>query len=91
MNVIKKEEYGVVGHLDGLTEVEENFVSRLKKGIGKYKGELTFKCFNCGRIGHFSSKCTFKEDNYMRGGDRIKREVSKRSIYSKGSSYLSKD
>ena len=31
------------------------------RGYGKYKGKLPFKCFNLGRIGQFSSKCTFKE------------------------------
>jgi hypothetical protein len=32
---------------------EANFVRRLKKGTGKYKGKLPFKCFDCGRVGHF--------------------------------------
>jgi hypothetical protein len=35
-------------------------VKRLKKGSGKYKGKLSFKCFNCGRIGYFSNKCPHK-------------------------------
>ena len=26
-----------------------------------YKGKFPFKCLKCGRIGHFSSKYTFKE------------------------------
>jgi hypothetical protein len=41
-------------------EIEENFVRRLKKGSGKYKVKFPFKCFNCVKIGHFSSKCPHK-------------------------------
>ena len=44
---------------------EEKFVRRLKKGLGKYKGKKTFKCFNCGKIGHFESKCPHKLLGYL--------------------------
>ena len=37
--------------------IEEKFVRRLKKGLGKYKGNMPFICFNSGKIGHFASKC----------------------------------
>jgi hypothetical protein len=38
-------------------DIEAKFVRRLKKGSGKYQGKLPFKFFNCGKIGHFASKC----------------------------------
>jgi hypothetical protein len=41
-------------------EEMENFVRKLKRGINKYKGMIPLKCFNCGGIGHFSSKCPHK-------------------------------
>jgi hypothetical protein len=41
-------------------EIEQKFVKRLKKGSGKYKGKLPFKCFNYGKIGHFANKCPHK-------------------------------
>jgi hypothetical protein len=39
---------------------EANFVKKLKRGTGKYKGKSPFKCFNCGRIGHYANKCHFE-------------------------------
>jgi hypothetical protein len=44
----------------GEDEDMANFVRKLKKGADKYKGILPLKFFNCGGIGHFSSKFPHK-------------------------------
>jgi hypothetical protein len=44
-----------------LDDIEAKFVRRLKKRLGKYQGKFPFKCFNCGKIGHFSSKCPYQK------------------------------
>jgi len=44
-----------------LDEEETHFVRNLKRGAKKWKGKLTFKCFNCGRVGCYDKKCPFEE------------------------------
>jgi hypothetical protein len=49
-----------------ISDVEEsNIIKKLHKGFGRYKGNLPFKCFNCGGIKHFANKCPYpkQEDN----------------------------
>jgi hypothetical protein len=56
-----------------LDEIEAKFVRRLKKGLGKYQGKLPFKCFNCGKIGHFSNKFPHKKhDQNSEGEEKYK-------------------
>ena len=58
----KKVESESRNHEDSEEDFEEaNFVKNIKRGIGKYKGKLPLKCFHCGRIGHFASKCHFNK------------------------------
>jgi hypothetical protein len=42
-----------------------NFMKKLKKGTGRYKGKFSLICFNYGKIGHFASKCPYpkQEEN----------------------------
>jgi hypothetical protein len=49
---------------DEESNVEEaNFIKKIQKGLGRYKGKLPLKYFNYGKVGHFSSKCPYpKED-----------------------------
>jgi hypothetical protein len=44
---------------------EAQFVRKLKRGSGKYKGQLPFKFFNRGKVGHFVAKFPYakSEDN----------------------------
>jgi hypothetical protein len=84
----------------------DKFVRKLKKGTDKYKDMLPLKCFNCGGIGHFSSKFPHKnkdsdeqesskrENNYQKGNTRRnKSKFFKKIFYSKedGSSWDEED
>ena len=49
----------IKNQLENPNDEEAVFINELERGTGKYKGKLPLKCFNCGRIGHFSSKRTY--------------------------------
>ena len=68
-------------------------LKKLRKGTGKYKGNLTLKCFNCGRIGHFSNKCPYPKQeesdheesccHKCKAIDKKKFKKNKENFYSK--------
>jgi hypothetical protein len=68
-----------------LDDIEEKIVRRLKKGSGKYQGKLPFKCFNCGEICHFASKCPHQK-KYHNSDDeknyKFKKYSKKKSLCS---------
>ena len=77
-------------------EMEANFVQKLKRGKGKYKGKLLFKCFNCGGIGHFVAKCPLNENNKSDEGSHQERsDQKKKTNFKKGNfkkkSFISKN
>ena len=54
---------------------EDLFINKLERGTRKYKGKLPLKCFNCGRIGHFSSryKYTKQDENEEKETSKFRR------------------
>jgi hypothetical protein len=41
---------------------EAHFMRKLKKGSRKYEGNIPFKFFNCGKVGHFSNEFPYAKD-----------------------------
>jgi hypothetical protein len=55
---------------------------------------LPFKFFHCGKVGHFSSKCPFKENNTNEKGRKDKdkpREFKKKNYFKRNSFYSRED
>ena len=72
-NNLKSKSYSSCSE-DSYDEEEANFVRKLKRGTSKFKGKLFLKCFKCGRIGHFSSKCLYGKGSHS---DEREEEPSK--------------
>jgi hypothetical protein len=63
---------------DEESDVEEaNFIKKLQKGSGKYKGKLPFKCFKFGNVGHFATKCPYPKDDHEDEENKIKQYKKK--------------
>jgi len=78
-----KEELNESGHISE-GEEEANFVKNLQQGSGRFRGKLLFKCFACGSVDHYATKCPHK-DNLDKGKESAKwnrkQSVSKKSYY----------
>jgi hypothetical protein len=60
-----------------------NFIRNLKRGTNNYKGMPPLKCYNCGKIGQFSSKCSYAkkldsdEEEFSEKEKKYKKETRK--------------
>ena len=70
---------------EDLDDEEALFIKKLERGTGKYKGKLPLKCFNYGRIGHFSRKCPYpkQEDRDDEEFCCHKKDKKNKTIYKK--------
>ena len=69
----KKSEVLPKNHLEKSDNEEALFIKKLKKGIGKYKGKLPLKCFDCRKIGQFASKCPYSKQDDSDDGETSKK------------------
>ena len=76
-------------HDEESDEEESNFVKKLQKRSGKYKGKMPFKCFNCGRIRHFQAKCPYPKE-YSEDEDEKNKQPKKEGKFQYKKNYKGK-
>eukprot|EP00253_Pinus_taeda_P005145 PITA_05145 len=81
----RKGDYYELGHMSE-EEEESNFVKNLQWGTGRFRGKLPFKCFACGRVGHYVVKCPHKDK--LDKGLGYSEEASQAQKPSTSNSYL---
>ena len=61
---------------------------KMKKGLGKYKGNLIFKWFNYGKVGHYASRCPEKKKNEYDPREKFRKIQKNREKAIKKSFYI---
>ena len=73
-------------------------MKKLKKRTNEFKGKLSLKCFNCGKVGHFSSKCPYPkkeesddEETQNHKEPKKSKTRNKKKFYKKKKNFYSKE
>eukprot|EP00253_Pinus_taeda_P011740 PITA_11740 len=76
-----KGDYYEASHVPEEEEEESNFVRNLQRGSGRFRVKLPFKCFACGRVGHYAAKCPYKDKGKEPARWNKKQGANKKSYY----------